>query len=227
MTDMAAKIAKLIAKADSTTSPDEADTFMSKAHQLMMDHGLSLLDLGRLCDDPVGIDEDAITLSTAGSWAVRVAANAARYYGCRPLLGETNRKPTLTLAGRESARVTAVLMVPYLIRAARAQALLAYAAGGYKTRGQARSAVGNALALRLQALNRAQVAERESSAPNSTTLNALVPVDLIDQMLKEKYPNIGTRRAGRVTHDGNAQAYAGKIGLSMQTGAAPLARRLT
>jgi len=60
MSNISNKIAAMIAKAESSSHPEEADAFMSKVHELLEKHGLSLQDIGTINeDDPVGHTKEA------------------------------------------------------------------------------------------------------------------------------------------------------------------------
>jgi hypothetical protein len=58
-------IRKLIAKAESTDSSEEADAFMQKVRQLMDRHGVSLVGLAtHLSDDPVAVADTDLAASS-------------------------------------------------------------------------------------------------------------------------------------------------------------------
>ena len=112
---IAEKIQKLLAKANSSTHPEEAETFMAKAHALLEQHGLSLFDLGKLdSEDPIGRsqDKEMLRANSAASWRTMVAGQLAIYYGCKMVT--TNYRGDnftyWTVFGRESARITFMLM---------------------------------------------------------------------------------------------------------------------
>ena len=216
---IADKIRKIIALAESTTHPDEADAFMAKAQDLMMSHGMSLLDIGRLdADDPVGTDRDVTTANTSAAWRVQVGGALAKYYGCEMITGKSGTMTMMHLVGRESARVTFSLMVEYVFRQVRSQAHIAHKAGVYGNHKLAMTAVGNALALRIWKLVRDQRANTTSGIGKG--MNALVPVDMIDLEKRRAFPSLRTRPARPLKTDSAAMAAADKISLRHQTTAA-------
>lgn len=228
MNGIAAKIQKLIAKADSTTHPEEAAIFMAKAQTLMEEHGLSLLDLGTLEeDDPVGVSKgEELRNNGNAPWRFQLAAALARYYGCK-LVGERRGNFTYWVVfGRESARVTFMLMFPYVDRQVLAQARIETAKGNYPSNKHAHGAVGRAMASRVHKLANEQE-ERRAAAPASKGLNALVPVDAVEGAFKEYYGNAKFRTTrGKAGFDRNAAAAAGRISLNRQTTASAPSRQI-
>lgn len=227
MTNIADKIRKIIAKADSTTNPEEADVFMAKAHKLLEAHGLDLLDLGKLdSDDPIGVDEHCNTVSRSYSCATLIANELARYYGCQLVTTKRRGADTkLSVAGRESARVTFQLMFPFVFRQTRAVAAQGYNAGHYKNRMQALNYVGNALALRLAKLNRMEDTKR-AAQPQGSGLNALVPVDLVTQAMNAHFDDLTEGRARSVKTNTVSKELANSISLNRAAPAPTSAKRL-
>lgn len=231
LNSIADKIRKIITKADGTSHPEEAETFMGMAQKMMMEHGLSLLDIGRLdADDPVGVDKDCASVPSSYTSAKMVASELARFYGCKLVYNEKynadNKKVySFSVAGRESARITFQLMFPFVWRQLMSVAREGYNSGGYSSRMQALTFVANALSLRISKLNREQAAER-SSAPKTSGRNMLVPVDLIELAFEEAFPHTKKGRAGKMSTNGKSQALAGKVSLHHQTTAAHASRQI-
>ena len=227
MTDMADKIRKIIAKADSTTNPEEADVFMAKAHALLEAHGLNLLDLGKLdSDDPIGVDAHCNTVSRSYSCATLIASELARYYGCELIWTKQRGVDTkLSVGGRESARVTFQLMFPFVFRQTRALAAQGFNAGHYKNRMQALNYVGNALALRLAKLNSIEDTKR-AAQPQGSSLNALVPVDLIQQAMHAHFGTVKEARDRTVKTNATSKALAEQVSLNRAAPAPTNAKRL-
>ena len=227
MSNIADKIAKILAKADSTTNPEEADTFMAKAQQLMMEHGLSLLDIGKLdSDDPIGTTEQAASFFAAENWAKLVGGQLARFYGCEVMIEQVGRnKYAFGLAGRESARTTFMLMFPFVLKQVRRLAREETKAGNFETEARAKTAIGNALGLRIYRMIQEQEDSRREDLPGRG-MNAVVAVDLNRQALEEHWPNLRTSRRRSVKTNSAGRAAAGKVSLHRQTGAAPAARQI-
>ncbi|TQE99523.1 MAG: DUF2786 domain-containing protein, partial [Spiribacter salinus] len=143
---MAQKIAKLMRKADSTTHPEEAEAFMSKAQELMIQHGLNLLDLGKLHEDPVDVQREAATSSSSYGWSCKVAGALAALYGCELVYHKHGNNFIYDIVGRESARVTFVMMLPFVLKQIKALARKGYKEGHYNSAMTAATRVGNATA---------------------------------------------------------------------------------
>lgn len=215
---IADKIRKILAKADGSTHPEEAAVFMAKAHSMLEAHGLNLLDLGRLdSDDPVGTDHAATKNFAAENWLKLVSACLARYYGAEIVSTQIKNKIEHAVIGRESARITYQLMQPYVARQVRQLARAAWKAGEFKTESRAKTAIGNALALRLHDLTNDR--QRNETRP-TTGVNALVPVDLIQLEMEAQFPHMKKGRGRSVSTTEASRRAADKVSLNRQTGAA-------
>lgn len=225
---IADKIKKLIAVADGTSNQYEAESFMAKVHDLLQAHGMTMLDLGKLGEDAVGIDVDAIETSATYSWMNSVGSALGEYYGCKLVSMKRKNAVIWTVAGRESARVTFTLMLPYVQRQVQALGLEAFRAGVYKSRLQSVARIGNAVAFRIWAMNReaaaatAAKAKEAADAGLSTAayatkgVNALVPVDIIEALVADTFPELRKGRATKLTTDSYARDAAKKVNLSSQ-----------
>lgn len=221
---IADKIRKIIAKAESTTNDDEADAFMAKAQSMMIEHGLSLLDIGRLdAEDPVGHDKDFAYHSQSSSWRTPVVSSLASLYGCQIVRSHRGNQTYFTLFGRESARVTTTLMWPYVDRQVLRLARAAHAAGEFPSASVAASRIGYALALRIDKLVREE-RQREVKTATGRGLNALVPVDLIDAEMKSVFPRLVFSRPRTVKVSAAATKAAASISLHKQTGGSNIKR---
>lgn len=209
---IADKISKIIAKADSTTSPAEAAAFMEKAHKMMREHGLNLLDLGKLAEDPLEMQRDAVTTDARQTWARLVAAKLARYYGCDFVWYKRGNHIFYDVAGRESARVTFIMMLPFVCKQVRSIGNAAHRRGEYKSAGEAHRKVGQALAMRIHCMT------PEKDEHRGSGLNALVPVDLIQGMIDDE--GAEEARPMNVSYDHNARELAKEVSINVQTTAA-------
>ena len=108
------KILALLRKADSTDSEHEAQAFASKARDMMREHAVEQWELHQY-EDALG----ATHLRTPWSHMAyaQMAGAGAAYLGCTLTYREgpaiDGRHRPLTLHGRESSRVTALVMVPF------------------------------------------------------------------------------------------------------------------
>lgn len=223
MSNIADKIRKLIALADSTTHPEEADTFMGKAQSLMMAHGLSLLDLGRLdSEDPVGTDMNAVEMKASYDWAEKIMFAAARYYGCEAVMFKRKGGYSIALVGRESARVTAALLIPFIIRQASKAAGEGVKSGLFPNRRVAHNHIS--IALRNRIWRETDVSNKQADGRG---LNALVPVDVIQLELEAQFPNSRTARSAKNITSRAAVELASKVSLNLQTGNTANTKRIT
>lgn len=218
MSAIAEKIRKLIAHADSTAHPEEADAFMGKAHALLEAHGLSMLDLGKLGDDPVALEKDAFEHSAAYGFMTKVVSAMAKYYGCNVVICRHGKNESYAVAGRESARVTLTLMVPFVHRQIMNLGREGYNAGKYANRMQAVTRIGNAVALRIWAMCRESEKATVAAGRATTGINALVPVDIIAAAVAEAFPNLRQSKATSLTTDSYSKQAAEKVNLNSQVG---------
>lgn len=209
MSTMAAKIIALIAKADSTTSEAEADTFMRKAHDLLTKEGLTLQELGRLSEDPIGSDDDAVTHPARYAWGHKVGSALAGYYGVRFLRRKVGKAMVYEVFGRESARITFCIMFPFVIRQVLNLANKATAEGVYTRRSIGASRTGAALAHRIWDM----VPDKEDDTRLGNGVNALVPVDLIEQLMGDDHR---APRKSRLKTDLHAMLLAQQVSLETQ-----------
>lgn len=209
------KIKALLAKAASTTNMAEAAAFAEKAHELMEKYQVDV-DAIRASDDPVGKDEAYTTKAKAKTWQMSLTMATARYYGCRSVYN-TNpyRGSYVEIFGRESARITAMEMLPYFVQTVNKMAReMAAQTGwdGYKCAKQ----IGLELSVRLRQL--APDMEGEGNTHVSGQ-NALVRIDEINALVEATYPNLHTGRSSKFTTSSLARNYAQSIGLASQMGA--------
>lgn len=225
---IAERIRKIIAKADSSSHREEAESFLVKARQLMEEHGLSLLDLGRLnSDDPVGVDKYFYRGHIIDSWRQLVAGQLAAFFGCELVSTTSGANRWHSVIGRESARMTHQLMWPFVDRQVMQMAREDVKSGIYPSVNVARRRIGQQLALRLDKLNNAKKAEAPIAGRDLSGVNALVPVDLIEAAAAEAFPDLyRDPRKTKVRYDGNAKQRAEQVSLHHQAGSAAPALRL-
>jgi hypothetical protein len=218
------KIAKIIAKAEGTDNAEEAAIFMQKAQAMMEQHGIDLLELGKLDEqDPVGLDRAKLDVNA--TWKRRLATQVARFYGCEAVATTTNTKKVyLSLAGRQNARATFYAMWPFVLEQVSKLASDGFKSGVYGTRNKGQRYIANALCTRLHAMrleNEKALKSKETATVTATGLNSLVPVDIIASALEEEFGKLGSFRAARVTTNGAARADASKVRMDRQVGGAP------
>lgn len=224
---IAEKIAKVLAKAQSTNSPQEAETFMAKVHQLLEDHGLEMADIAELnLNDPLGMSMKAHGSYASENWAVKLGFAAARYFGCKGVSTTSGKNHRwMNVAGRESARITFQLMMPYLVDQVRKSAAAGVKAGHFRSVSQGKTMIGNALTFRIYTL----IAENEvltEKRIGKARANDLVPLDAIAEIIKEHFPHLSEARSSKITTTKAAREYAKGISLHKQTKATAASHRI-
>lgn len=203
------KIKALLAKAASTTNMAEAAAFAEKAHELMEKYQIDI-DAIRSSDDPVGRDDCYTTRSKSLTWQMSVASATARYYGCSPIRHHDNGG-RIEIFGRESARITAMEMLPYFIRTVNTYAREMAARTGMDSYKCAKQ-IGLSFCVRLAELT----PDAEDMNPAVAGKNALIRLDEINAMIEACYPDLCPGRARKFSTSSLAKEYAGKIGLGAQ-----------
>lgn len=233
MSKIADKISKLIAKAESTTHPEEADSFMLMVHKLLEQHGMSLLDVGKLnSEDPVGQTSDAGKFYASESAFRDVAFYLAEYYGCKAVVHVHGNHRNLSVFGRDSARITFELMWPYVKKCIRSEARRLHnvvkaefapipVPSKLSTVARQQRWVADALSSRLLRA----IHDRRRETPEQTGVNALVPVDLIQQLMDDLYDDIKTAKDRQLKTTAEAREAAGNINLNEQVDSAERKKR--
>jgi len=143
------KIAAILAKANGTDNEHEADTFFAKAKEMMEAHGLTESDLET---DKLDSYKGEFSVSAEKAWMKGLVNAIARYFECNPVWHREWKTLAFQLVGRDSNRITAEMMFPYIMGEVRKQAAwLAMETG--KSVGSAERAVGLALKVRLDSMS--------------------------------------------------------------------------
>lgn len=203
----------LLAKAASTTNMHEAAAFAEKAHELMEKYQVDI-DAIRASDDPVGKDKAYNTKAKAKTWQMSLTMATARYYGCRSVYNTGHTGSYVDIFGRESARITAMEMLPYFVQTVNKMAReMAAQTGwdGYKCAKQ----IGLELSVRLRTLAPDMEGEGNSHVSGK---NALVRIDEINALVEATYPSLRSGRSSKFTTSSLARDYANSIGLANQMG---------
>jgi hypothetical protein len=211
------KIKALLTKAASTNNQHEAAAFAAKANELMEKYQIDV-DSIRNTDDPVGRDKIYQTVNAAAGWRRQLAGATARYYGCRVVHTVDPHKRNgfgteVEMFGRESARVTALAMLPYFITTVGNLCVQMSKETGW-TRAKCANQIGMELANRLRTL--APAMERGNEAV--TGKNALIRLDEVNAMVEAAYPHLRKARAPKFTTSSRAAELANSVGLSGQVG---------
>ena len=216
--DKITKIIKaLLAKAAGTDNENEAAIFAAKAHEMMERYQIEVSDV--LKDDPVDRSKPYSATSSSPSYKKHLWVAIARYYGCKTVISwKTHTDYEVHIIGRESSRITAELMYPFIMEQVRKEGRRIAPEMGLKPEASIRD-VANALVLRINRL----IAEQERNQPKPATVagkNALVVTSAVNQLMEQLYPRlknvngrgIGTNSAARGAAEGislNRQATGG------------------
>ena len=214
--DKITKIIKaLLAKAAGTDNEAEADIFAAKAHAVMEQYQVEVGDV--LKDDPIDRNKPYAATTSSPSYKKFLWRSLARYYGCQTMLNwSSHTEYEIHIIGRESSRVTAELMMPFVMDQVRTAGRLVASSTGEKVEACVRD-VANALVLRLNKL----IAEQEKNEPTPATRsgkNALVAVNAINQLMTQLYPRAKSGGGRSIGTSDAARGAAAGISLSRQMG---------
>lgn len=203
------RISQLLAMADSTNHPEEAAAFAAKARQLMDEHNLSL---GEAVADqnPLGETHDQVPYAQKEYYIL--ASNAARYFGCEALFLGRGEK-SFRIFGRESARITTQLMIPYWVKECRRLGNKLSKDTGMPRR-EAIHSVMDAFSRRLGELTR-------KDPPKAVHSSLPVPIDEARAMMPDHYDN-----NTRLRNHAEAAALAKDISVSQQMAGGAAQRRI-
>lgn len=214
------KIAALLAKAESTDNEFEAATFMAKVNELLEKHQIEMHEVRAAQGDrdPVDMTIGETKLYASMSWAKDLAGGLARYYGCRFIFRKIGNHFRYDIVGRESARMTFELMLPFIITQVRLQAKRLEAERPGMSRSQWERQVGHALWVRVSNMIPAAEAHRKDLESK-----ALVPVSDVDAKVAELYSNLKEGKRRSVSISSAARDAADKVSLNVQaTGRGPV-----
>lgn len=210
------RIAKLLAMAEGTKNQFEADSFMTKVNALLEEHQIELNEIRAMGgdNDPMGKQDGETNLYASIKWARDVAGALARFYGCRFVYWRRGNHFKYDIIGRESARVTFELMLPFVITQAKLQAKKCFAEDtfGRATLPVWEREVGQALFMRIHGLVPKAEERREE-----LTKNALVPVNDVQAFMDEQYGDLKKGKTITLNYGRAARDAAEKVSLNVQT----------
>jgi hypothetical protein len=204
------KISKLLAKAHGTDNSAEASSFMAKVEELLTAHQLSIGDVVK--NDPLERTVLFIAPINPRPWHQEIPQIVAEYYGCK-LIAVHQRQATLMVAvGRESTRVTAELMIGFIVEQLREAAKEYRKATNYSMRKSMQDVCDN-FVHRLQEL----IAARNTVAEaHGNTARALVLLDEADAAMKELFPEMTTKAGKQLEINPLARELADKVKIERQ-----------
>lgn len=214
LNDLKAKIAKLLAKAEGTDNQAEAAIFMAKVNELLERHQIDLHTIRAMGgdNDPVGREKGSTNIYASMLWARTLAGQLANYYGCKFIFWKRGNHFTYEVVGRESARTTFELMLPFVISQVKVQAKVLHLDNRHMTRSVAEREVGQALTIRISRLTKDAVAHR-----SELTGKGLIPVSDLDAFVADEFGSLKTAKAKVMRYGYDAQRLAERVSLNVQT----------
>lgn len=204
------KIAALLAKAEGTDNEFEAATFMAKVNELLEKHQIDMYEIRNLGEnDPMGHEEGEFNVYASMTWAKVLAHNLALYYGCTTIWSRHKNHFTYTVVGRESARTTFELMLPFAVTQLR-RAAKKYVEETGVTRSIAERQIGHALTLRVHKMNIENQKVRAELVGKG-----LIPISDAQAYLEENFAT-KTSKARTLKTSLSAREHADRISLSAQ-----------
>ena len=220
---------------------------MAKVQSMLDEHNIELLDIEAEgnSDDPINVSRRAAYCWKSDSWKRPVAMVLAEFYGCQMIWHVRGNKILFSVVGRESARITWELMLPFIYKQVKQLAKeereedIAFVDrltkgqwsrkeierdSSIKGLGAYERSVGNGLYYRIGAMVAERSAEERERVGKGE--RALVPVDLVDAAVEEHFPNVKAT-ATRAKLDTMGHEAAEKVSLHRQTGGKDDVKRLT
>lgn len=208
------KIAALLAKAEGTDNAFEAATFMAKVNELLEKHQLEMNEIRQATGDnyPLDMQIGGVNIYASMLWAREVGGALARYYGCRFIYWRRGNHFRYEIVGRESARITFELMLPFVITQVKLQAKQLDAKyPDARSRSIWEREVGQALIVRIWKL----IPEAEQRRQELTG-KGLIPVSDLDAKMMELYPMLKHGKARQMCYSTAAADAAEKVSLHQQ-----------
>lgn len=187
------KVILLLAKSQGTDNVDEAQTFRDKVDEMIAKHGIKPEDLE---SDKMGAQISTFEIPADLPWMKFVVTAASHYFGAVPIFRRNWKTIQCQLAGRESCRVTAEMMIPYILESVKKSGKEMSAETG-KTVGACIRDVGLALAVRIAAM-KPDIAEAE-------------------KWIADGMPYVNFAKNKRVKVSNKAKDVASKISMAKQT----------
>jgi len=222
VTEIINRVQALIAKAESSPYPAEADAFMAKAQQLINDHAI---DQARLAGaDPASVGHQ--TLPITGTYTKErcfIWSAVARANRCQVLTMSSygsSKVSELTLIGREQDRQLVRLLAASLeLQALRRLGDLDPSPHGGSPVVQRRSFLRG---FALEVTDRLQRSGHTHAVVGQSAENALVLArDAVDRYVASNF-DVSRNRRGAARHDGVAFSYGRRAGATADVGASRL-----
>lgn len=206
------QISKLLAKANGTDNKEEASVFMAKVEEMLTKHQLEIGDV--IKNDPMERTVVFIAPIAAREWHKNVPDIMCRYYGCEMIMIGQRGATLMTAIGRESTRVTAELMIPFVINQLRDAAKQYRADTGYSMR-RSMDDVSAAFWLRVRKLIDARETVEKAHGKDD---RALVLINEAKAWMEAMFPDLKIEKSKPLKITDLAVAAADKVSLDLQVG---------
>lgn len=204
------KISKLLAKANGSNNAAESASFMAKVEEMLAAHQLEIGDLVKA--DPMERTIVWTAPKTMRQWHWMIPSVVCRYYGCKMIRVMGGPVIHMVAVGRESTRVTAELMMPFIVDQLRAQAA-EYRKVTLYTMKKSMDDICDQFTIRLNEL----IAAREATEKNHGRQDrALMLIDEASAAMAEMFPNMKTVTGKDLFHNELAREHADKVNLNDQ-----------
>ena len=164
------RVLAMLAKAEATDSPEEAETFFGKAQELIAAHGIEEAELARLGRHADGTAMGSEPIEIPGSYKISktsILGAVALHNGVVVTRTAAGRDMVVTITGRESDRAIVIAMFASTLTAAERHLAAATIPDGESTRSFRNAfflGFAGRLDEKLEAANAAVEAESESTA---------------------------------------------------------------
>jgi hypothetical protein len=205
------KIAALLAKAQGTNNAHEALAFTEKAHDMLREHQLEIGDLAE--KDPLNITTIWRGPKTHKNWHLLIPSIVAKYYGCKAVKIPDRDATHLIAVGRESARITCSMMVPFIVDQLRRLADQLSKETNFSL-GKCMQLVCDNFVIRVQNYLAAQDAVEHAKGGS----RELALIDEAAQWFAEQGNDLRDGKQVRLQADARARELADQVALNMQIG---------
>lgn len=205
------KIAALLAKAEGTDNEHEAASFAAKAQALLTEHQLEIGDVVK--NDHMDQSVICVMPRTMKNWHWLLPMYMAKYFGCEVYTHPHDGHKAIMAIGRESARITCVMMWPFILKEVRAAAAELRRAKSYSTARCMQLVVDN-FVIRIQELLAEQ--SRQAKKAGQSDGRSLIQISEALVWMKDNVANLKTGKGVMLEDNEEARALADKVNLGRQ-----------
>jgi len=206
------KISKLLAKANGTENAAESAAFMAKVEELLTAHQLSMGDV--IKNDPMERTVLFVAPVAYRPWHYLIPQIVGEYYGCKVIAVKERNRTLMVAVGRESTRVTAEMMLPFIVGQLREQA----AEYRKKTLYSAKKSMHDVCDAFCHRLMQLIEMRQETAKAHGNTDRALVLMDEADAAMAEFFPDAKNKQGRQLDLTDLGRELADKVKIEQQVG---------